>query len=72
MGGRTLEAMALIGIGLDRFSITPVAVGPIKAMIRSLDRGAIVAEVERLLAKPPADMRKALVRWADKAGVATG
>ena len=37
MGGRTLEAMALIGIGLTRFSITPAAVGPIKAMIRSLD-----------------------------------
>ncbi|HYJ83949.1 MAG TPA: phosphoenolpyruvate--protein phosphotransferase, partial [Allosphingosinicella sp.] len=35
MGGRTLEAMALIGIGLTRFSITPAAVGPIKAMIRS-------------------------------------
>ena len=57
MGGRALEAMALIGIGLDRFSITPAAVGPIKAMIRSLDRGAVMAEVDRLLAKPPADMR---------------
>ena len=39
MGGRTLEAMALIGIGVRRLSITPVAVGPIKAMIRSLDAG---------------------------------
>ena len=37
MGGRTLEAMALIGIGIRRLSITPVAVGPVKAMIRSLD-----------------------------------
>ncbi len=42
MGGRTLEAMALIGIGLTRFSITPAAVGPIKAMIRSLDRAALL------------------------------
>ena len=41
MGGRTLEAMALIGIGVRRLSITPVAVGPIKAMIRSLDAGEI-------------------------------
>jgi phosphotransferase system enzyme I (PtsP) len=72
MGGRTLEAMALIGIGLERFSITPVAVGPIKAMIRSLDRRATMAELDRLLAKPPADLRKALIRWADKMGVATG
>ena len=49
MGGRTLEAMALIGIGVRRLSITPVAVGPIKAMIRSLDRGAAVAALDRLL-----------------------
>src|SRR3712207_5477873 len=65
MGGRTLEAMALIGIGLERFSITPVAVGPIKAMIRSLDRSAVAAEVERLLDRPPADLRAALSAWAE-------
>jgi phosphotransferase system enzyme I (PtsP) len=37
MGGRPLEAMALIGIGAENFSITPAAVGPVKAMVRSLD-----------------------------------
>ena len=37
MGGRPLEAMALIGLGIDRLSITPAAVGPVKAMIRSLN-----------------------------------
>jgi phosphotransferase system enzyme I (PtsP) len=72
MGGRTLEAMALIGIGLERFSITPVAVGPIKAMIRSLDRAAIAAEMERLLAAPPENMRATLAAWAKKKGVRTG
>ena len=40
MGGRTLEAMALIGIGVRRLSITPAGVGPVKAMIRSLDAKA--------------------------------
>jgi phosphotransferase system enzyme I (PtsP) len=69
MGGRTLEAMALIGIGLTRFSITPAAVGPIKAMIRSLDRAALLPVMEGLLARPPADMRGALADWADGAGV---
>ena len=49
MGGRTLEAMALIGLGIRRLSITPAAVGPIKAMIRSLDRGAAMALLEQLL-----------------------
>jgi phosphotransferase system enzyme I (PtsP) len=69
MGGRPLEAMALIGLGIDRLSITPAAVGPMKAMLRSLDRGAVMAEVSRLLAAPPADMRAALGAWAADQGV---
>jgi len=70
MGGRTLEAMALVGIGVRRLSITPVAVGPIKAMIRSLDAGEISRAMERLLAKPPEDFRATLARWAEKHQVA--
>ena len=69
MGGRPLEAMALIGLGIDRLSITPAAVGPIKAMVRSLDRAAIAAAMTRLLAAPPRDMRGALIDWATQAGV---
>jgi phosphotransferase system enzyme I (PtsP) len=65
MGGRTLEAMALIGIGVRRLSITPVAVGPIKAMIRSLDLKEVGALLDRLLDKPPADMRATLAAWAE-------
>ncbi|MEA3062895.1 MAG: phosphotransferase system, enzyme PtsP, partial [Sphingomonadales bacterium] len=72
MGGRTLEAMALIGLGLTRFSITPVAVGPIKAMIRSLDRSAVMPAVDAMLASPPADIRSELGRWAEANGVAVG
>ena len=53
MGGRTLEAMALIGIGIRRLSITPVAVGPVKAMIRSLDAKACAAR-----ARPAAEERR--------------
>jgi phosphotransferase system enzyme I (PtsP) len=64
MGGRTLEAMALIGIGVTRLSITPAAVGPVKAMIRSVDRRAVMERVESLLDSPPADMRAALADWA--------
>ena len=69
MGGRTLEAMALVGLGIRRLSITPAAVGPIKAMIRSLDRAAAMALMEKLLAEPPADMRAALSTWADEQSV---
>ncbi|HVF93903.1 MAG TPA: putative PEP-binding protein, partial [Sphingomonas sp.] len=69
MGGRPLEAMALIGIGIDRLSITPAAVGPIKAMVRSLDRAALTTFVAGLLQAPPRNMRAALAEWAAQAGV---
>ena len=72
MGGRPLEALALIGIGIDRFSITPAAVGPIKAMVRSLDRGAVATEMRRLLAAPPRNLREELTNWAERQGVELG
>jgi phosphotransferase system enzyme I (PtsP) len=72
MGGRTLECMTLIGLGLERFSITPVAVGPIKAMIRTLDRSAVRDAVDALLERPPADMRSALLEWAEANEVSIG
>ena len=70
MGGRTLEAMALIGIGIRRLSITPAGVGPVKAMIRSLDAAAATRAMERLLRDPPADFRGAVAAWAEKHRVA--
>jgi phosphotransferase system enzyme I (PtsP) len=70
MGGRPLEAMALIGIGIEQFSITPAAVGPIKAMVRSVDAEKVRTRVEQLLEKPPPNMRKALLDWARRHKVA--
>jgi phosphotransferase system enzyme I (PtsP) len=72
MGGRPLEAMALIGIGIDNLSITPAAVGAVKAMIRSIDAGAVAAKMDQLLGRPPRDLRKALTDWARRQGVALG
>jgi phosphotransferase system, enzyme I, PtsP len=69
MGGRTLEAMALIGIGLDRLSITPAAVGAIKAMVRSVESAALIEKIEELLASPPRNFREALTEWAVQNGV---
>ena len=70
MGGRPLEAMALIGLGIEQFSITPAAVAPIKAMVRSLDAARVRLRVEQLLDKPPASMRKTLSDWARRHKVA--
>ncbi len=72
MGGKPLEAMALIGIGIERLSITPAAVGPVKAMIRSLDVPALRAATRELLATPPRDMRAALQQWAEEHQVRIG
>jgi phosphotransferase system enzyme I (PtsP) len=65
MGGRPLEAMALIGIGVERLSITPAAIGPVKAMVRSLDVPALRVAMRDLLAAPRRDMRGVLQQWAE-------
>jgi phosphotransferase system, enzyme I, PtsP len=69
MAGRPLEAMALIAIGAENFSITPAAVGPIKAMIRTLDAAAARARLDQLLRRPPRNLRKALADWARRHSV---
>jgi phosphotransferase system enzyme I (PtsP) len=69
MAGRPLEAMALVGIGAENFSITPAGVGPVKAMIRSLDAAAVRSRVGQLVANPPKDMRRALREWARRHSV---
>ncbi|QIK78389.1 phosphoenolpyruvate--protein phosphotransferase [Sphingomonas piscis] len=72
MGGRPLEAMALVGIGVQGLSITPAAVGPVKAMVRSLNHAAISARMDHLLDHPPRDMRKTLSDWAKRNAVVVG
>jgi phosphotransferase system enzyme I (PtsP) len=69
MGGRTLEALALIGIGIEKLSITPAAVGAVKAMVRSLDQGAAAAKMDALLSAPPHSIRQELSSWADEQGI---
>lgn len=72
MAGRPLDAMALIGIGASRLSITPAAVGPVKAMIRSLDASALRPRMAQWLEKPPQDMHRAIGDWARRHKVITG
>jgi phosphotransferase system, enzyme I, PtsP len=64
MGGRNLEALALIGIGVERLSITPAAVGAIKAMIRSIDIAKLSTFMEQELLTPSPNLRVALTEWA--------
>ena len=64
MGGRPLEAMALLGVGIERLSITPAGVGPVKAMIRSLDLGILRSEIGTILSQPAANPRGQYLDWA--------
>ena len=72
MGGRTLEALALIGVGIHRLSITPAAVGPIKAMIRSTNHSDIRAKMDELLNAPTENLRESLAAWANSQGIEIG
>jgi phosphotransferase system enzyme I (PtsP) len=64
--------MALIGLGATRISITPAAVGPVKAMIRSLDAAALKPRMQQWMERPPQDLRRAIGDWARRHKVVTG
>jgi phosphotransferase system enzyme I (PtsP) len=72
MGGRPLEAMALLGLGIERLSITPAGVAPVKAMIRSLDLAALRADMPAILAHPTSNPRGQYLDWAKAHGVDLG
>ncbi len=72
MGGRPLEAMALIGLGIRRLSITPAGIGPVKAMIRSLDIEALAPFVSAMIDDGAPDARARLTQWAADNGVDIG
>ncbi|MEP0730167.1 MAG: putative PEP-binding protein, partial [Parasphingorhabdus sp.] len=69
MGGRPLDALALLGLGIRNLSITPASVGPIKAMVRSLDLSQVETEIEAILKEAPADPRTRLEQWANQHGI---
>jgi phosphotransferase system enzyme I (PtsP) len=64
MGGRRLEALALLGLGIKRLSITPAAVGPIKEIVRRIDLDELRQQMTAWLSSPPQDMRAAMQAWA--------
>ncbi|WFL78156.1 phosphoenolpyruvate--protein phosphotransferase [Altererythrobacter arenosus] len=69
MGGRRLEALALLGIGFRRFSITPAAVGPIKELIRKVDLKEISEAMNDWLLDPSISIRTELEAWARERGM---
>ncbi len=64
MAGRPLEAMALIGLGLRRLSISPMTIGPVRRMIRSLDLQRIEDYIVAELHSPAHSLRASLYNYA--------
>ena len=69
LGGRPLEAMGLVGVGLTSISMVPSAIGPVKAMVRSLDRAKLWAFMEPLLKSPLHSIRPELMEFGQRNGV---
>jgi phosphotransferase system, enzyme I, PtsP len=69
LGGRPLEAMGLVGVGLTSMSMVPSGVGPVKAMIRSLDQAKLWAFMQPLLASGLHSLRGDLLEFAQRNGV---
>lgn len=69
MASRPLEAMALIGLGIHHLSLTPSEVGPVKAMLRSLDAAALGRYLRGLLDLPDHSLRGRLQAYAQDHGV---
>ena len=69
MAGRPLEAMALVGLGFRSISMAPASVGPVKAMILSLDAANLKETLEVLLEERKTSVREDLKRFATETGV---
>lgn len=69
MGGRRLEALALLALGFRRLSITPAAVGPIKELVSRLNLAELERDMAGWIASPPANMRQTLRDWAEQRGI---
>jgi len=72
IGGRPLEAMALIALGFRNLSMSAASIGPIKAMALSMNVAETRQALDALLCDGAADhasLREPLRELAEKQGV---
>jgi len=72
LAGRTVEALALMSIGMTRLSMSPPAIGPIKEMILGLDLKPVQAAVAAALGEGQSSVgvRDLLMDLAARQGLA--
>jgi phosphotransferase system, enzyme I, PtsP len=69
MAGKPIEAMTLIGLGLRSISMAPASVGPVKAMVLSLDAGDLWSRLKEMLVSGATSLRDDLKAYAAEKGV---
>lgn len=69
LGGRPLEAMALLGLGYRRFSLPSASIGPVKRTVRSVNTKRLEQAVWGAMQKNRSDLRPLMSEIADAQGV---
>ena len=69
LGGRPLEAMALLGLGFRRFSLPSASIGPVKRTVRSLNTQKLSAAIAEAMETGRSDLRPLIREIADAQGV---
>ncbi len=64
MAGRPLDAMALIALGFNNISMAPASIGPVKAMILSLNSAKAGTLMDGLLSADVSNVREELLAFA--------
>lgn len=66
---KPLEAMALVGLGVRNLSLSASGLGPVKAMIRSLDLAQLGEYMDYVCALPDRNVRARLAAYARDHGI---
>ena len=74
MGGKPLEALALVALGFRGLSMSPAAIGPVKAAIIAADLGAAERFVSDLVTRIDGghSLREPIRGFAESQGIPLG
>jgi phosphotransferase system enzyme I (PtsP) len=74
LAGKPIEALALMAVGMDRLSMGPASIGPIKEMILNLDLKPIQDEIAEAIGVGAngQTVRQLLTSWIERQSIPVG
>jgi phosphotransferase system enzyme I (PtsP) len=69
MAGRSLEVIALVGLGFRSLSMNPSALGGVKATIRTMDQAQVAAYLAKQLQTSTHSLRETVKMYAQDHGI---